>query len=107
MQGGPKCAGECVDNAGSLPLTISEIYHALVSTGDLKGPLSHDGERVLAGHLCHFYYLGQNSARDLIEEMRSELSKMHAKIDMARIDIKQLSAENHALRLELEAIRRG
>lgn len=107
MQNDFKCTGDCVGTSGNLPLTVSEIQHALMATGDLEKPFTPDGERTIARHLCHFFYLGQNSARDMIEEMRSELAKMHAKIDMARIDIKQLSAENHALRLELEAMRRG
>lgn len=88
-----------------ISLAISEIENILRATGALSGPIPHEAESVIMYQLGHFFYMGQMSARAILDEMRIEIMQLHAKVDMACIDIKELTVENQALRRELENLR--
>lgn len=84
---------------------ISEIENILKASNSLvPTSLPREVEVVIGHQLAHFFHLGQMVSYELILDMRNELSRMDAKIDMLITDLKHEMARNAQLRADLAAI---
>lgn len=89
-----------IANAISEIENVLKITHALVPSS-----LPREVELVIGHQLAHFFNLGQLVSHELIIDMRNELARMDAKIDMLMTDLKHEAAMNAQLRLEVAALR--
>lgn len=91
------------EGAGRVSGAIADIEHIMVKTGCLIGnSLPNEVERVIANQLGHFFDLGQLVAKEMLLDLKSEMGRLEAKIDMMIIDAKADRREIELLRAKLE-----
>lgn len=90
------------EGEGRVSGAIADIEHVMVQSGCLVGPgLPADVERVIALQLGHFFDLGQMVAREMILDLKNEMARMEAKLDMMIIDAKARDREIELLKLKV------
>lgn len=88
-----------------LASSISEIENVMRQTDSLKCvSLPHEVETVIAKELAHFFDLGQQVSSELICDLRNELQRVSAKVDMVQMEVASLMRENEILKLKLDAM---
>lgn len=91
------------EGEGRVSGAIADIEHVMVQSGCLSSPgLPAEVERVIANQLGHFFDLGQMVAREMLLDLKSEMARMEAKIDMMIIDARADRREIELLRAKLE-----
>lgn len=91
------------EGEGRVSGAIADIESVMRQTGCLAVPgLPHEVERVIATQLGHFFDLGQMVAREMLLDLKSEMARMEAKIDMMIIDARADRREIELLRAKLE-----
>jgi len=92
------------DGGGRVSGAIADIGHIMRQYNCLVGDgFPDEVERVIAYQLGHFFDLGQLVAREMMTDLKSEMGRMEAKIDMMIVDAKADRREIEILRAKLES----
>lgn len=89
-----------------LAASISDIENSMRQAGCLKGDgFPHSVEVVIGQQLAHFFNLGQQVSHALILDLKQELQRIEAKVDMMNVDFREERRRNDMLQRKLEAVR--
>lgn len=89
-----------------LAASIADIENAMRQVDCLKGDgFPHSVEVVIGQQLAHFFNLGQQVSHALILDLKQELQRIEAKVDMLNIDFREERRKSETLERRLEAMR--